>query len=120
MVKREGLQTLTQTITTSEANVGAKVPQNMRRYIYRVKTVNKYNGANELTLGSKLGAAATATLDKVQHAVQYDTWVDPDDVLEDSLPILILEGSTSAADRYLRGVTDNGDCELTILYVDAE
>ncbi len=120
MPKREELTEVTLTATTAEANLGTAVPQNMKRYIYRVKVVNKHTVANELTLGHRLGSASTTTLDKYQCSVQYETQVDPDEIKEDSLPIHEgVVGKLSGTDeRYLRVVTDNGDMEITILYAD--
>lgn len=119
-MNRDDLKTTVATITTADANVGSKVPQNMRRFIYAIKAINLFAGANLLTLGKREnGAGSTTTIDYVQHATQYETQKDPDELKEDSAPLYIVEGGGSTGDSYLRAVTDNGNCYFTIWYVDA-
>jgi hypothetical protein len=119
-MERDALRTTVAAITTAEANVGSAVPENMRRFIYRVKVNNQYAGANLLTLGKREnGAGATTTVDYFQTSVQYETDTDPDELKEDAAPLYIIEGGGDTGDSYLRAVTDNGNAYLTIWYIDA-
>ncbi|GAH32992.1 unnamed protein product [marine sediment metagenome] len=88
MLNRDDLKTEVATIGAADANVGSAIPQNMRRFIYAIKAINIFNGANLLTIGKREnGAGATTIIDYVQAANQYDMWKDPDELLEDSAPI---------------------------------
>ena len=122
MPRKEDLRTAHATVTTSEANIGSAVPQNYRRYIWKVKATNAYNGENLLMLGKREdGAAATTTIDRIAFATKYETWVDPDsEITEESTPLYIIEGKGETGDSYLRAVTDNGNAYLTIWYTDEE
>jgi len=120
MLKREDLRTTVATVTTADANVGSAIPQNMRRFIYRIKATNLYNGPNLLTLGKREnGASSTTVIDYIQMATQYDVWPDPDELKEDSAPLYIVEGKGATGDSYVRAQTNNGNAYLTIWYVDA-
>lgn len=120
MLNRDDLKTTVATIGTSEANIGSAVPANMRRYIYKIKAINIFNGANLLSVGKREnGAGSTTWLDYVQAAVQYDTWVDPDELKEDSAPLYIVEGKGSTGDSYLRAAAGSASFYLTIWYIDA-
>ncbi|MBA7659283.1 hypothetical protein ES703_67260 [subsurface metagenome] len=123
MLNRDDLKTQVAQVTTDEANFGGDdavaVPQNMRRFIYAIKAINEYDGANLLTLRKVENAAAVETIDYVQFATQYETWKDPDELKEDSAPLYIVEGKGDTGDSYLKAVTDNGNAYLTIWYIDA-
>lgn len=119
-MRKDALRTEVATITTADADVGSAVPQNMRRYIYRVKANNQHNGANLLTLGKREnGAGATTTIDYLQMTSHYETLTDPDELKEDAAPLYIVEGKGASGNSYLRAVTDNGNAYLTIWYEDA-
>jgi len=122
MPRKEDLRTVHATVTTAEANIGSAVPQNYRRYIWKVKAINAYNGENLLTLGKREdGAGATTTIDQIAFATKYETWEDPDsEITEESIPLYIIEGKGETGDSYLRAVTDNGNAYLTIWYTDEE
>jgi hypothetical protein len=116
MIDKRGLQSLQDTATTAGGVIGTEVPDNMRRYIYKIKTANQYNGANQLELGySKDGGTTHTTLDYIDHTVQHDMWNDPDTLHEDSLPIYIIPGGNKT---YV--ITDNGDVECYFEYEDSE
>lgn len=124
MINRDDLKTTVATITDTDANVGSKIPQNMRRFIYAIKAINEHNGANLLTLGKREnGAGATTTVDYIQFSTQYETQKDPDELKEDSAPLYIIEGKGATGDSYLRavtsGVTAGVGAYLTIWYIDA-
>jgi len=119
MPRIEELQTARVVATTVEADLGNKIAQNFRRYIYRVKVINRHKGPNELTFGDRLGVAAMTTADTYQMVTQHETQVDPDEIKKDSLPIYVIQGSTATADRLLRVVTNNGDADILVQYVDA-
>lgn len=122
MLKRDELRTAVATIGV-DANIGSAVPQNMRRFIYKIKAINLLvAGPNLLTIGKREnGAGVTATIDYVQFATQYETWVDPDELKEDSAPLYIVEGKGATGDSYLRAAASGGAASayLTIWYVDA-
>lgn len=114
MVKREELQHKTHAATAVAALAGTVVPANMRRYIYKIKTVNQFAGANRLQISYGTLLVVTAAIDYVDHATQYETWVDPDELKDDSAPLYILEAGT-----YLWLGTNNGNCQVTVWYIDA-
>lgn len=117
-LKREELQHISATAAAGAAALmaGSTVaPANMRRYIYRIKTVNEFAGANTLTLNRGSATVVGALIDEIAHATQYEMWTDPDDLKEDSAPLYILE---AAEGLWLS--TDAGNCQVTIWYLDAE
>lgn len=121
MPRREELMTTVATVTDTDASIGAAVPANLRRYIYEIKAINEYNGANLLTLGKREdGAAVTTAIDYIRFALLYDTEHDPDGpIAEDALPLHIIEGKGSTGDSYLRAVVASGTAYLRVRYVDA-
>ncbi len=93
MLNRDELKTVTAAITAADAAIGSVVPQNMRRFIYRVKWVNTVALANLFTLGMREnGAGATTVLDRAQLVVFGQMETDPDDLEEDALPLFIIDG----------------------------
>jgi hypothetical protein len=120
MISRDELLQAVDTITNVEANFHTAIPANFRRFIYRIKLVNAFNGANVLTLGKREnGAGATTVVDYVNLAVQYDMYVDPDELEEDAIPLYIIEGAGAAGDSYIRAVMSAGNAYLSMWYVDA-
>lgn len=116
--KREELRHITATAAAGAAALMTEstvASANMRRYIYRIKTVNEFDGANMLSLNRGSATVVGALIDKIAHALQYDMWPDPDELKEDSAPLYILE---AAEGLWLS--TSAGDCQVTIWYVDAE
>jgi hypothetical protein len=98
------------------AVLGTAVGANMRRYIYRVKTNNQFAGANQLRLAyTNDGGMTLYNLDYIDHALQHDMWLDPEELHEDSMPIYIVPGGYS-----LWIVTDNGNCYIQTEYEDSE
>lgn len=117
-LKREELQHITATAAAGAAALmaGSTVASaNMRRYIYRIKTVNEIVGDNTLTLNRGSATVVGALIDEIAHAIQFDMWTDPDVLLENAAPLYILE---AAEGLWLS--TDNGNCQVTIWYLDAE
>lgn len=120
-LKREELRHITATAAVGAPPAPALMtgstvaPANMRRYIYKIKTVNEFAGANTLTLNRGSATVVGALIDEIAHAIQYDMWADPDELKKDSAPLYILE---AAEGLWLS--TDNGNCQVTIWYVDAE
>ena len=96
---------------------GNHVPANMRRYIYKIKTVNQFNGANRLEFGYEDDAdpAVQHILDYIDHALIHDMWNDPDEITEHSLPIYILPAGSQPWGR----ASAAGDIDVYILYEDA-
>lgn len=99
-------------------NIGTKIPQNMRRYVYGIKLMNTNTGFNKVTLADRLGVAAEVVKDPWHLVLAYETVVHPDVIKEDSVPIYIFEGSTAAADRYIRVKSDVAGVIATIWYCD--
>lgn len=94
-------------------SIGSQIPTDMRRYVYRIKTTNHVAGPNMLYL-ARGPAAAEVVIDHVQEAVEHGIWNDPDDLNERSVPIYIFE----AEDEFIRCLTDNGDMDVFIIYID--
>ena len=116
MVDKRGLQSLQDTATTAGGVIGTEVPDNMRRYIYKLKMANQFAGANQLELGySDDNGATHTTLDYIEHATQYEMWNDPDVLPEDALPIYIIPAGSK-----IYVITDNGDVECYFEYEDSE
>ena len=109
MARREGLKAAYATVTTAGVNIGSEVPTDFRRYVYSIKTANLYAGANSLQVRRN-----ATTIDRIKHATRYEMWKEPEDPKEDSLPMYVL-----TAGEQLSGITDNGDCWVRVLYVDA-
>ena len=120
MLNRDDLKTELATVGIADADVGSAIPQNMRRFIYAIKATNIFNGANLLTLGKREnGVGVTEIIDYVQAATQYETWKDPDELLEDSAPLYIVEGAGTTGASYLRAEAGGASFYLTIWYIDA-
>lgn len=120
-MKVEDLRTTVATLGT-EANIGSAVPQNMRRFIYRIKAINLYNGTNLISIGKREdGAISTTWIDYLELTTQYETQTDPEALKDDSAPLYIIEGGGSTGDSYLRAVAGGGasSAYFTIWYIDA-
>lgn len=94
-------------------SLGTAIPANMRRYVYRIKTVNLLAGLNELTL-ARGPAASEVAIDYLPAATENEVYIDPDELKEDSAPIYIFE----AADTNIRVITNNGNMRVFIVYAD--
>jgi len=120
MVDKRGLQSKRYEVTAGEADIGNDVPVNMRRYIYRVKVQDDSGAANLVELKSQLGDEDAVVVDQFRLVTPHETYVDPDELREDALPLYIIEGSTSATvGMSLRAVGD-GDASLLLEYEDSE
>lgn len=116
MPDKRGLNSAIGDIAIGGTSFGTTVPTNMRRYIYKIKTVNRFAGLNLLSFGHKTGAAAAVILDHIGHATEYEMWNDPDEVKEDSAPIYILPAGSKAY-----GICSAaGNIYVYILYEDSE
>lgn len=125
MLKDE-LQVVTATVGV-DATVGSLVPQNMVRFIYRVKFQNLNAGLNTLTLGSREnGALATTTIDTLTAVVLGEQIVDPEELNEESVPLYKVYGRTgnvaAAANSAVRAAASAGVASgtFTYWYVDRE
>jgi hypothetical protein len=119
MPKPDEFKTVKANVTVADANIGSAIPQNMNRYIYRVKFLNQFAGPNKFTLGKREdGAVVTTNIDDFQTVLQYDTEVDPDELKEDMLPLYNVGGKITG-DSYVRAFTDAGNGVVTLWYVDA-
>jgi len=111
MPKRSELTLTTVLAAVGGTNIGTAVPANHRRYVYSIKTENQFAGPNDLTL-----SVGAVNLDVISHLALGDMREDPEVLLENSLPIYIIEaagqlvGTTSAA----------GNCFVRILFVDSQ
>lgn len=100
-------------------NLATAIPQNMRRYVYRIKAIKDGGGAASLiTLADKLGAFGETEKDLWWLVVPYDTWNDPDEITENSSPLYIFEGSSSTASRFIRCKATTLGAIITIWYCD--
>jgi len=109
--------------TGSDVVFGLAIPQNMRRFVYRVKFINTFAGVNQLVIGKREnGAAATTIVDYVQAAVVNEMNTDPDNLTEDSAPLYIIEGPpgnvATAATSFIRAFCSAGGGLLTLWYAD--
>ncbi len=119
MVDKRGLQSERYAVTAAEADIGSDVPVNMRRYIYRVKVQDDSGAPNLVELKSQLGIAAAVVVDQFRLAVADETYVDPDELKEDALPLYIIEGSTSATVGMSMRAVGTGNASLLLEYEDS-
>ena len=120
MVDKRGLQSNRYAVTAAEADIGTDVPVNMRRYIYRVKVQDDSGAANLVELKSQLGAAAAVVVDQFRLVTPDETYVDPDELREDALPLYIIEGSTSKTVGMSLRAVGTGNASILLEYEDAE
>lgn len=119
-MKKQALRTAVVTIAGADTyeNLGSKIAQNLRRYIYSIKLVNANVGANKFTIADRLAAAAETEKDIWYLLTAYETIMHPDELKEDSAPIYIFEGSSATEDRYIRIKSDIAAVIATIEYCD--
>jgi hypothetical protein len=120
-MNKQALKTATVTIAADDTyeNLGSAIPQNMRRYVYKIKIIKDSGGAASLiTIADRLGTAAETEKDPWYLNTSYETLVDPDELKEDSAPLYIFEGSSSTADRYIRVKSTLLGVIVTIWYCD--
>jgi hypothetical protein len=130
-MNRDELRTVTGAVPVGVINVnditlGTAVPQNMRRYIYRVKFISQFAGPNQFTLGKREnGAAVTTIVDYLQTVVLDEMVVDPDEVKEDAAPLYTIDGPpgnvpvAAALLSLVRIVASAGVGLFTYWYIDA-
>jgi len=109
MPVRSALTPTTAVAALGGTNIGTAVPADHRRYVYSIKTENQFAGPNVLTL-----SVGAVNVDVIFHLALGDMREDPEVLLENSLPIYILEAA-----EQLVGTPDAGDCFVKILFVDA-
>jgi len=119
MVDKRGLQSERYPVTAVVAIIGSAIPVNMRRYIYRVKVQDDSGAPNLVELQSLLVGGVPVVVDQYRLAVADETYVDPDELKEDALPIYIIPGSTTVAARNLRAV-GTGNASILLEYEDSE
>jgi len=113
-MKKQALRTAV--ITANQAayqSLGSKIPSNMRRYVYRIRTTNQDAAANKLTI-ARGPAGSEVAIDYIQAALQYEIYLDPDELKVDAAPIYIFE----AVDEYIQVITDVGDMDVFITFAD--
>jgi hypothetical protein len=130
-MNRSELRTVTAAIAVgagAEATIGSAIPENMRRFIYRIKFTNDIVAVNQLILGKREnGAGATTNIDTIQTVVAQEVVTDPDDLKEDSAPLYIIDGPPGnagttvglAANSLVRAYATAGVGILTLWYIDA-
>lgn len=114
MVRKEGLQSERYSVTAVEADKGTVVPSNMRRYIYRVKVQDDSGAANLVEFKKQLAPAAAIVVDQFRLVTPNETYVDPDELKEDALPLYIIEGG------YTMRAVGTGNASLLLEYEDSE
>lgn len=114
MVDKRGLQSKRYSVTDEVAVIGTAVPSNMRRYIYRVKVQDDSGAVNTVELQKKLREEDAVVVDQFRLVTPYETYVDPDELKEDALPLYIIEGGYS-----MRAV-GTGNASLLLEYEDSE
>ena len=112
MVDKRGLQSELGTITAAGLTFGTEVDSNMRRYIYKIKTNNQYDGENKLQFGYD---DVDHVLDYINHETKGEMWNDPDELTENSLPIYIIPGGSTPY-----GKADQDSIYVYIEYEDSE
>lgn len=128
---RNEIRTVTAAIAVgagAEATIGSAIPENMRRFIYRIKFTNGAVALNQLLLGKREnGAVVTTNIDTIQTVVAQEVVTDPDELKEDSAPLYIVDGPPGnvgttvvlAANSLLRAYATAGVGIITLWYADA-
>ena len=98
---------------------GTAVPINQRRYIYKIHTQNLVAGVNTLTVSWGPVAGITANFQTIGHTLLNDQYVDPDVLLDNALPLYIING-TAALVNFLWLTTAVGNCTVTVWYEDED
>lgn len=122
MINRDELKRAVATITNVDSVIGTNVLANFRRFIYRVKFTNLFAGVNLVTLGERInGAVGTTPIDYIQFILQYDLYIDPEELEDDAAPIYTIDGAgaTGASNLYAVG-SAAGNVYFTYWYIDAE
>lgn len=124
-MKVDALKTLVATVGVADANIGTPIPSLMKRVIYKMKWENEFAGVNLLTLGKREnGAGATTVIDYGRAIAQYDAFIDPDSLHEDSAPLYTIDGPPDTADptyvgtSYIRAQATGASIFLTLWYED--
>jgi len=121
MIDKRGLQSKHYPVTAVEADLVATgeaatsvVPANMRRYIYRVKVQDDSAAPNLVELKKQILPAAAEVVDQFRLVLASESYVDPDELKEDALPLYILE-----AGCHMRAV-GTGVASMLLEYEDSE
>lgn len=129
MINRDELKTVTAAVGLAEVTVGSVIPRGMRRFIYRIKFINQFGGANQLAIGKRENdAPGTTPIDYVQAAVPLEMIPDPDELKENAAPLYVIDGGPGnvapvlplTATSIVRAVTNGGAGIFTYWYLDAE
>ncbi|MBA7673018.1 hypothetical protein ES703_81206 [subsurface metagenome] len=113
MIDKRGLQSKQYTVPTTEADIGTVVEANMRRYIYRVKVQEDSSNVNRVDLLKQIPPAEAVIVDRFR-LTSHETYIDPQQLTEDALPLYILE-----AGCHMRAV-GVGDASILLEYEDSE
>lgn len=123
-MNRDELKTATGAVAGADQTLGASIPQNMRRFIYRLRFTNLGAGANQLLVGKREnGAGATTNIDTLQAQVPGD-FTDPEELHEDSAPLYTIDGPPGnvpvalASQSLVRFATTAGAAIVTYWYID--
>lgn len=121
-IRREDLILVNFDATNAATAFGTAVPTNMRRYYYKIHTLNLVAGVNVLTVSWGPVAGVTADFETIGHVLLNDQYVDPEDgIKEDSLPIYIINGGAATpAVNFLWLTTSVGNCTVSLWYEDGQ
>lgn len=118
MIRREDLILVNANAALVAAAIGTAVPANMRRYYYKIHTLNLFAGINIVTVSWGPVAGITANFETIGHTLVNDQYVDPEDgIKEDSLPLYIIDGGTTAV-NFLWLTASAGNCTVSLWYED--
>lgn len=119
MIRPNEIQSVAATVTVADAAVGSNIPQNMFRYVYKVKVTNLNAGPNLVSIGKREnGAGATTNLDNVQATLVNDLFEDGD-LKEDAVPLYVIGGAGAVGVSTFRAVCSAGTAMVTVWYKDA-
>ena len=130
MLNRDELRTSLPTAVPAgvgaEVTVGSAIPQNHRRFIYRIRFTNLGVGPSILMLGKREnGAAATTAVDNIQAVILDEMITDPEELREDSAPLYVIDGPpgqapvAAALQSLVRAYTTVNAGTLTYWYIDS-
>lgn len=118
MINKASLILLNSDATVAATAFGTAVPINQRRFIYKIHTLNLFNGVNILTVSWGPVAGVTADFEDIGHVLIYDQYVDPEDGIHDNaLPLYVINGTTELV-NFLWLTTSAGNMTVSIWYED--
>ena len=118
-ISREDLILLNSDAVIAADSFGTAVPINMRRYIYKIHTLNLFNGVNILTVSWGPAGGVTADFETIAHTLINDQYVDPDSLVDNAAPLYIINGTTALV-NFLYLTTSAGNMTVTVWYEDGD